>query len=645
MAASLFFNLVLAISLLGPGAAGSCHSKRPANIVLIMTDDQDRRLGSTDYQYVLQREMIAKGTEFINHYATTANCCPSRTSLLRGQMVHNTNVTHVNAPGGNYDKFVLSGQDTDYLPFWMSQAGYRNEYIGKFLNGYSQKNYNITPKGWDHVDALVDPYTYVFNTPVMSLNGQRPIYYEGYHQSDVIRAKALDRIEYLTSQEKPFFLTLAPSTPHVQNGVYQCMPLARHANDFENVTAPRSRNWNPSDEIQKQKGSWLSTLPRMNESVEAFADHSFRQRIRALQGVDEIMEDVINLLDAKGALENTYIIFTTDNGYHIGNHRVPAGKALFYAEDSNLPFVVRGPNIPPGVTSKIPGAHLDIAPTFLEIAGLPRDQWPPFLDGQSLLHQWHHPDSSTGEGSGGGNAKETLNVEFWGLCIVEAPNAAELGVPFRNNSYKTLRIVGEDESWLYSRWCTGETELYNTAEDPYELHNLALNATRESIRLMDRLNAVLLVTKSCADNICRQPWALLQPETQKDEILSLKQAMDPKYDSFFAQFPRVAFKKCLQIQDIDNEQPYYPPLPETGALGQNYRNRTDNYKSEGEGGTRYIDSGAQHGSWEQRNATLADINKTAREVTDSEIYGNATMDKRRRDLGIVENPEWFQWIG
>ncbi|OTA97132.1 hypothetical protein M434DRAFT_19302 [Hypoxylon sp. CO27-5] len=595
-------------------------------MVVIMTDDQDRRLGSTDYQYILRREMISKGTEFVNHYATTANCCPSRTSLLRGQMVHNTNVTHVNAPGGNYDKFTLSGQDTDYLPFWMSRAGYRTEC-------------------WDHVDALIDPYTYVFNTPVMSMNGQRPIYYEGYHQSDVIRAKALDRIEYLTSQEKPFFLILAPSTPHVQNDLYQTVPLARHANDFTNVTAPRSRNWNPPDEIQQQKGSWLSTLPRMNESVEDYADHSFRQRIRGLQGVDEIMEDVINFLDAKGVLNNTYVIFTSDNGYHIGNHRVPAGKALFYAEDSNLPFVVRGPGILAGVTSKIPGAHLDLAPTFLEISGLAKDQWPPFLDGQSLLHQWHQPESSTGDGGGGGNAKETLNIEFWGLCIIEAPNAKELGIPFKNNSYKTLRIVGEEESWLYSRWCTGETELYNTAADPYELHNLALNATQESTRLMDRLNAILLIMKSCAENVCRHPWALLQPGSRKEEIVSLKQAMNPEYDSFFAKFPRVAFKECLQIQDIENEQPYYPPLPTTGALGRNYRNTTDNYKSEGEGGTRYIDSGDQFGSWEQRNATLADINKTARDITDDEIYGNTAMDNRRRDLGIVDNPDWFQWIG
>ncbi|KAM6536062.1 hypothetical protein FALCPG4_005583 [Fusarium falciforme] len=369
---------------LGLAALGLAHdpSKKQANIVLVMTDNQDRRLGSMDYQSVLQREVKAKGTEFVNHYATTANCCPSRTSLLRGQMVHNTNVTHVNAPGGSYDKFHLSGQDTDYLPFWMRDAGYGVEYVGKFLNGYSQKNYNLTPKDWDRVDALIDPYTYVFSTPVISLDGQRPIYYEGYHQSDVIRAKALDRVEYLTSQDKFFLLVLAPSAPHMENDKKQSIPLSRHAKDFKDATAPRWRSWNSTDEYQKNKGSWLSTLPLMNDLVQAYADHN--------------------------------------NGYHIGNHRIPAG-----------------------------------------------------------------------------NAKETLNVEFWGLCIIEAPNAADLGVPFQSNSYKTLRIVGEDEAWLYSRWYTGEMELYNTAEDPYELNNLAINPSRASSRLMDRLNAILLVTKSC----------------------------------------------------------------------------------------------------------------------------------------------------
>lgn len=88
--------LAAPLAALASAQAGS--GKRP-NIVLIMTDDQDHLLGSTAYQPVLQREMMQKGTEFTNHFTTTAICCPSRASLLRGQMAHNTNITHVNAPG------------------------------------------------------------------------------------------------------------------------------------------------------------------------------------------------------------------------------------------------------------------------------------------------------------------------------------------------------------------------------------------------------------------------------------------------------------------------------------------------------------------------------------------------------------------
>ncbi|KAI0193498.1 arylsulfatase [Astrocystis sublimbata] len=637
--------LLTAILAMASTACAACSSPKRPNIVILMSDDQDYRLGSTTYQNVLQRDVNAKGVEFVNHYATTANCCPSRVSFMRGQFVHNTNVTHVNAPGGNYDKFVISKQDQDYLPLWMKKSGYRTEYIGKFLNGYSQKNYFKTPKHWDHVAALIDPYTNVYNTPVFSTNGERPIWYEGYHQSDVIRAMALDRVEKLTSQDDPFLLFIAPFSPHVQNALHQSIPLSRHKDDFPEVQAPRNPNWNPSDEIQKQKGSWLASLPLMNESVKSFADHSYRQRIRALQGVDEIMEDVIALLEKKGVMDNTYFIYTTDNGYKVGTHRIPAGKATFYAEDTNLPFSVRGPGIPHGVKSKIPGAHVDLVPTFLDIAGVPKDQWPPQLDGSSLLKQWHHPSESTGVQAGQGNTKEIINIEFWGLCIVEAPNAAELGVPFKTNSYKTLRIVADDQAWLYSFWCTGDVELYNTASDPYELHNLAVNMTAETKQLINRLNAILLVTKSCETNTCRQPWQWLQPGTQKHEIISLSQAMDPKYDEHFASFPKVAFKECLQIQDIDNEGPYYPPLSQTGNLGQNYRGPTDNYESQGEGGTRYLDSGAEYGSWAQRHTTLAEILQTQHVLSDDEINGPDTMDLRGRDVGIQDGPEWLQWIG
>ncbi|KAK6220639.1 hypothetical protein LQW54_002084 [Pestalotiopsis sp. IQ-011] len=566
-------NLLLGAVFGGAAAtAGALSQPKKPNFVILMSDDQDLRLGSTGYQHVLHRDVRAKGIEFKNHYATTAKCCPSRTSFFRGQMVHNTNVPHVNAPGGNYDKFVLSGQDTDYLPFWLKDAGYRVEckYIGKFLNGYSQKNYNITPKGWDHVDALL-----------------------------------LDRIGKLTAQDDPFFLMLAPSSPHIQNDKYQTIPLSRHAGDFENVTAPRNPNWNPADEYQSQKSSWIRNLPLMNSSVQDYADLEYRMRIRGLQGVDEIMEDVIALLEQKGVMNNTYFIYTTDNGYHIGTHRMPAGKASFFAEDTNLPFAVRGQGIPSGVTAKIPSAHLDLVPYFPRAGRSSR--------GKLATHR---------------RARR----------------------PFLNDRYKMIRIVGEHESWLFSVWRTGETELYNIAEDPYELDNLAFDPTDATEKLIDRLNALLLVAKSCEGGTCRQPWRFLQPNNATTngtlEILSLRQALDPRYDDFFQSFPRFAFKECLQVQSIANEQPFLPLLPADGSgLGQAYREKVDYYTSEGEGGTRYLDSGAEYGPWDQRNASLADIEQMSRPITDAEIYGNATTTELRRSLGIEDPADWMAWIG
>ncbi|RYP15875.1 hypothetical protein DL767_010269 [Monosporascus sp. MG133] len=266
------------------------------------------------------------------------------------------------------------------------------------------------------------------------------------------------------------------------------------------------------------------TLFLQNESVEAYADHSFGRRIRALQGVDEVIEDVINKLDEKGFLDNTYITFTRDNGYYIGNHRIPAEKALSMLKVQTCPSWFA-----------VPVSQEARRPRF------PR-----------LLHSGAIPIPLTGQSSGGG--KRTLDVEFWGLCIVEAPNVPALGVLFRTNNYKTLRNVGEDESWLYSRWCTGETQ-----------HDLSRHEVMRREHLPATTGAPLRGRR-------------------KDGIVSLKRAMHRKYDKLFAQFPEVAFKKCIMYQDIGNEKPFYLPLPETGALRQ-----------------------FQSGTWERRHATLADI--------------------------------------
>ena len=155
-------------------------------------------------------------------------------------------------------------------------------------------------------------------------------------------------------------------------------------------------------------------------------------------------------------------MYSTDQGYHLGTHRLGAGKSLPYLEDTNIPLVVRGPNIPKGAVSNNPSIVADFAPTFLEIAGLAAQDHPPFFDGSSLLKSWQ--DTNTPQAAG----KEAINIEYWGDGFTEmhewsdgdyAPYFPGL---YLDNTYKTMRVVGDKHSWMYSRWCTNQTELYDT---------------------------------------------------------------------------------------------------------------------------------------------------------------------------------------
>lgn len=423
---------------------------------------------------------------------------------------------------------------------------------------------------------------------------------------------------------------------------------------FPDAKAPKNPNFNPADEYQQKKGSWLRTLPLMNESAIDFADLTYRSRAQSLQGVDEIINDVVQMLEKKSIIDNTYstiyvpnlpsfrpvqnlvvsnhapciVVYTSDNGYHIGQNRAPAGKALSYAEDTNLPFAVRGPGIPKGAKSNQPSTHVDLAPTFLEITGLDKQKYPAFLDGTSLLDQWHNPLNRTRQELDRGAARETLNIEFWGLCTVEAPSMKAVGAPFLNNTYKSVRILGENNGWLFTKWCTGDTELYHTSTDKWELDNIAESEDPEHQRALTRLNAILMVTKSCEGGSCRDPWAVFElPHGKK--LASFEEAMSPEYDSFFNGFPLVSFRECLQFQSAENEAPFYPPLPDDGryGLGRSHRHSTDNFVETND--TLSITDDGFYGTEEQRHAKLEDLYKEARELTDEELgMDSAIIGKR-----------------
>lgn len=229
-------------------------------------------------------------------------------------------------------------------------------------------------------------------------------------------------------------------------------------------------------------------------------------------------------------LDNTYFLFSSDNGFHISQHRLHPGKECGYEDDIRVPFVIRGPGIPSGVVQSGVSSHSDLAPTILSLANLPLRST---FDGRAL-----DVFNATGEAK-----HEHVGVEFWGIGTPEDKyNNADLML---NNTYKSLRLESKAYSLYYSVWCTNEVEFYDMKQDPGQLRNKAREKGsylgRPIPHVVHRLDALLMVLKSCKGDSCRQPWRTIHPF---GNVYSLIDALDKKYDTFYKHQPKVAFSSC-----------------------------------------------------------------------------------------------------
>ncbi|CAF9927242.1 MAG: hypothetical protein HETSPECPRED_006525 [Heterodermia speciosa] len=392
------------------------------NIVFFLADDQDVHLDSLAYQPAVHRHLIDEGLTFRRHFCTVALCCPSRVNLWTGKAAHNTNVTDINPPYGGYPKFVSQGLNGHYLPIWLQEAGYRTYYTGKLFNAHTVENYNEPfPAGWTGSDFLLDPFTYSYLNSTWQRNTDPPVSHEGDYTTDVISQKAKGFLKDAVETEDPFFLAIAPVAPHsnveVDHGT-QITPDApfkvtppiaaeRHKDLFKNVQIPRTEHFNPD----KASGvSWIRQLPKQSSVQVEYNDEFYRSRLRALQAVDELVDDIFGLLEQHGILDNTYVIYSSDNGYHIGQHRLPPGKECGYEEDVNVPLIVRGPNVPKGITTDQVTSHTDLVPTILELVGAqPKDD----LDGTAI------PLREAEISRSDGRRHEHVNLEYWGFALAE----------------------------------------------------------------------------------------------------------------------------------------------------------------------------------------------------------------------------------
>jgi len=459
-------------------------SNRP-NIVLILADDLDEELGTTTYMPILQDLLVEKGLTLEDFYVSSSVCCPSRATILRGQYSHNHGVLSNNAPFGGFEKFYLRENESSTLGTWLQAAGYETVLLGKYLNGYPfREDRNYVPVGWTEWYSPAKGKPYVGFNYTLNQNGVQVDYRDsGQGQSlyitDVLSEKAVDFIQRSAGNSSPFFMFLSVYAPH-----QPAMPAARHADLFPDLMAPRTPSFNEQDVSDKPGVLQFNTL-LTGEQI-ADLDVLYRRRVQSLQSVDEMIAQVIQTLEETGELENTYIIFTSDNGFHLGQHRLNAGKATLYEEDIHVPFFIRGPGISAGESLQgyIAG-NVDLAPTIAELAGvIPPD----YVDGRSLTPLFGDQQPAPADW------RSAYFLEVYGQ---EGDEEEEGGQTLTALNKETgLRTPG----YLYAEHADGSVELYDMKADPYQLQNIAATADPA---LLDELSALLHALQECSGSACR----------------------------------------------------------------------------------------------------------------------------------------------
>lgn len=454
------------------------------NVLFILVDDLDRSLVSARLMPNLDALLRKQGAEFKNFFVDVSICCPSRSSFLRGQYMHNTGIYSNVYPGGGFQKFFETGLEESTVATWMDAAGYRTALIGKYLNGYAPpENPLYIPPGWDEWFATAggspqDSYDYVLNeNGVPVVYGDRPADYI----TDVLSQKASGVIRRAVRDQEPFFLYLAPDAPH-----QPARPAPRYEDALEDVVAPRPPSFDEAD--VSDKPAYVRERAPV-ESHQVFNwDLLYRNRARSMLAVDDMIGSLVVELERLGELDNTYIIFTSDNGFHIGQHRLAPGKFTPYEEDIHLPLFVRGPGIEPGSVLTREAINTDIAPTIAEIGGA---SIPEFVDGRSLVPLLH------GEPV---DAWRTGVLYEQGAPGVQAPTeGAEEGRPAQAVAPRLRAIRGL--AYIYVEYSTGEREYYDLRVDPYQLNNAVEDLPPEVVTYFSQRVAEL---SACRAEGCRE---------------------------------------------------------------------------------------------------------------------------------------------
>ena len=418
------------------------------NIIFIMTDDQPDH--TVAYMPTMMKELVPNGINFTNGFVTTPLCCPSRVSILSGEYVHNHKVYTNSMPTGGAEKYDATAS----LATWMKEAGYHTAYYGKYLNGYEKLlPRGVVPLGWDEWGAFLGQsqsydedagnLEYFFNF-TMSENGNVVEYPRNKENfgADVVTKKAVNFIN--DSRDKPFFLFIGYYNPH---SPYISAP--RHQDTtFRTGTGWDWFQYRPPNFNEKDISDKPAYLKDFSPLSEGEVDTAHKQILRSLLSVDDGVASILNALDKTGLRDKTIIVYLSDNGMTLGNHRLGVSKNCAYEECVKVPFIVYAPAYFSARSDDHLVANIDLAPTFVDLAG---GVIPESVNGKSLLPLLKD-----------GNAawRDDILFEHW---------RTEGGEGSMIPEFYAVR----SKEWKYVEYETGEKELYDLVNDPYELENLA----------------------------------------------------------------------------------------------------------------------------------------------------------------------------
>ena len=456
------FRVVAKSSLPHSGSSATT----PPNVLVVFTDDQDA--ASLSVMPNVQRELVARGTTFSNALVSLPQCCPSRATLLSGQYAHNHGVHDNNPPHGGFAAFDGSND----LPVWLQRAGYRTGWVGKYLNGYGnpgQGNDPLqVPPGWTDWVAPANHTEYDMFGYTLNRNGTLHDHGAGprTYQTDVLARNAEAFIRKGAASPQPFFLTVAPLAPHMEGARRDTHPKAprnprpapRDLGHFNSRPLPHPPSFNERNDADKT--SVITNEPRLGRHAKDQLTRLYRSRLESLLAVDRMVGRLVAELRRTGQLQNTMIVYTSDQGFLLGEHHL-IGKNRLYEEAVHVPLVMRGPGIQAGATRDQVVGNVDLAPTIVDATGARAGLR---MDGQSLLGvaSGAHPED-------------------------HRPLLLEL---FHGGRFKGVRTA----RWAYLDFGNRGVELYDMRADPYQLRNRASEPAYQGVRarmaaLLDRLRA------------------------------------------------------------------------------------------------------------------------------------------------------------